>query len=310
MTGNVLRVGTRGSPLALVQARRVIKRLQQAHPQLRGEVRVVKTAGDREQRRPLAEMGGEGVFVGALEGALLRGEIDCAVHSLKDVPTEVPTELVLAAYPERADPHDVLVSREGWTVEGLPRGARIGTGSARRRGQLLHCRPDLRVLPIRGNLETRTEKMLAGRYDALVLARAGLVRLGRPGGVVVSVIPFDVMLPSSGQGTLAVEARRDDRRTRRLLTRIDDPDLALAASLERLVLYELGAGCHGGVGVLARVGGETVLLRAAVVAPDGATLIRARARGPKRRAQRVARQVLSELWAQGAAQLITPTAGA
>ena len=162
MTRNVLRVGTRGSPLALVQTRRVIKRLQEAHPRLHCEVCVVKTAGDRDRKLPLAEMGGRGVFVGALEEALLGDEVDCAVHSLKDVPTEVPTELVLAAYPERADPHDVLVSREGWRADGLPRGACIGTGSARRRGQLLHARPDLRVRAIRGNLATRIGKMLAG----------------------------------------------------------------------------------------------------------------------------------------------------
>lgn len=307
MARPALRIGTRGSALALAQTERVERRLQRAHPRLRCEVCVVKTVGDCDQERALREIGGRGVFVSALEDALLGDDIDCAVHSLKDVPTDVPAGLVLTAFPERADPHDALVSRRGWTVESLPKGARIGTGSVRRRGQLLHARPDLDVLPMRGNLDTRIRKMLAGQCDALVLARAGLVRLGRPPGVEVSVIPFDVMLPPAGQGTLAVEARRDDTRTRRLLARIDDPDLALAASVERLVLSELGAGCHGGVGVLARARGGGLLLRAVVVAPDGSALIRARARCVRGAAERVARQVLDELWAQGAEGLIDRT---
>lgn len=310
MARPTLRIGTRGSALALVQTHRVVRRLQRAHPRLRCEVCVVKTVGDRDRKRALREIGGRGVFVSALEDALLGDDIDCAVHSLKDVPTDVPADLVLAAFPKRGDPHDALVSRQGWTVESAPKGARIGTGSVRRRGQLLHARPDLDVLPMRGNLDTRIRKMLAGRCDALVLARAGLVRLGRPAGVEVSVIPFDVMLPPAGQGTLAVEARRDDTRTRRLLTRIDDADLALAASLERLVLGELGAGCHGGVGVLARVRAGKVHLRAVVVAPDGSALIRARARGSAQAWGEVAREVLGQLWSQGAKQLIDRSRGA
>jgi len=310
MASQVLRVGTRGSALALAQTDRVVARLRSAHPGLDCQLSVVKTAGDRDQRSALAEIGGRGVFVSALERALLRNDIDCAVHSLKDLPTEVPDGLVLAAYPERADPHDVLVGTERLTVEGLPEGARVGTGSARRRGHLLHCRPDLQVSPIRGNLGTRVGEMLGGRYDALVLARAGLVRLGRPEGVEVSVIPFDVMLPSTGQGALVVEARREDRRTRRLLARFDDPDVALAASLERRILRDLGAGCHGGVGVLARVLGESVLLRATVVTPDGSACTRARARGAKVDAEQLAEAVLERLWAEGAAGLIARAAEA
>ena len=310
MASQVLRVGTRGSALALAQTDRVVRRLRSAHPGLDCRVSVVKTAGDRDQRSALAEIGGRGIFVSALERALLRNDIDCAVHSLKDLPTEVPAKLVLAAYPERADPHDVLVGRGRLTVEGLPKGAHVGTGSVRRRGHLLHRRPDLRVSPIRGNLGTRIGRMLAGRYDALVLARAGLVRLGCPEGVEVSVIPFDVMLPSAGQGALVVEARRDDRKTHRLLARIDDPAVALAASLERRVLHDLGAGCHGGVGVLARVSAESVLLRATVVAPDGSACIRARARGLRRAAEQLAEAVLDQLWAEGAAALIARAAEA
>ena len=305
-----LRIGTRGSALALVQTQRVVKRLQKAHPRLHCQVSVVKTAGDHDRKRALREMGGRGVFVGALEDALLRAEIDCAVHSLKDVPTDVPSDLVLAAFPERADPHDVLVSGPGWTVESLPDGARVGTGSVRRRGRLLHARPDLGVVAIRGNLDTRIRRMLAGHCDALVLARAGVVRLGRPERVNVTVIPFAVMLPSAGQGTLAVEARRDDRSTRRLLRAINNPGLALAASVERFVLSELRAGCHGAVGVLARVGAGRVHLRAVVVAPDGSALVQAGARGSAKAWGQVGREVLEQLWAQGAAGLIDRSRGA
>jgi len=304
MARRVLRIGTRGSALALAQTDRVVRQLQRPHRRLRCQVCVVRTTGDRDQKLALGEIGGPGVFVSALEDALLRGEIDCAVHSLKDVPTDVPPELVLTAYPERADPHDVLVSRQGWRVEGLPRGARVGTGSVRRRGQLLRARPDLRVLPIRGNLGTRVRKLLAGEYDALVLARAGFTRLGLPEGVRLRVIPLSLMLPPAGQGTLVVEARRGDRRTRRLLAAVDDPELCLGASLERLVVRGLGAGCHGGVGVLARVRGGQVLLRAVVVAADGSALIRARFRGPATAGEQMARKVLEQLWSQGAERLI------
>lgn len=304
MSRSIVRVGTRGSPLALAQAARVIRRLRRVHPRVRFEVVVVRTAGDRDRSRPLAEMGGRGAFVGALEEALLRGRIDCAVHSLKDVPTRVPAGLVLAAYPERADPHDVLVSRRGWTVQRLPAGARIGTGSVRRRGQLLHLRPDLRVQPVRGNVGTRIGKVLAGDLDAVVLARAALVRLRRPAGAEVSLIPLAAMLPAAGQGALVVEARSDDRRLRRLLAEVDDPRVALEARLERRLLAELGAGCHSAVGVLARVRAGGVLLRAAVADADGSELVRARARGPSGAAGRVLREVLQQLRAQGADGLI------
>lgn len=304
MTSLALRVGTRGSPLALAQTARVVRRLRRAHPRVRFEVVPVRTAGDRDRKRALEVMGGRGVFVGALEEALVRGEIDCAVHSLKDVPTRVPAGLLLAAYPERADPHDVLVSGRGWTVETLPVGARIGTGSARRRGQLLHARPDLRVLAIRGNVGTRIGRVLAGDYDAVVLARAALVRLPRPAGAAVSVIPFAAMLPAAGQGALVVEARRGDRRVRRLLAEVDDPRVALGASLERRLLAELGAGCHGGVGAVARVRADGEFLRAVVVAADGSHLIRAQARGPSGTGEQVVRRVLERLWAQGAERLI------
>ncbi len=305
MSAQVLLIGTRGSALALAQTARVVRRLERAHPGLRCEVRVVSTAGDRDRNGPLATMGGRGVFVTALENALLAGEVDAAVHSLKDVPTEVPDELMLAAFPERADPHDVLVSLAGWRVEELPRRARVGTGSARRRGQLLYARPDVQVLPIRGNVETRVAKMLSGQYDAVVLARAGLVRLGRPDGVGLSIVPFELMLPAAGQGTLVVEARREDQRTRRLLTAVGDGELALVSQLERQVLAELGAGCHGAVGVLARVGGGEVLLRAVVAAPDGSALVRAKARGTRRAVARTVRDVLGQLRAAGAEDLIS-----
>jgi len=304
----VLRIGTRASALALAQAERVAKRLRTAHPGLTLEMRTVKTAGDRDQKLALEEIGGRGVFVSALEDALLAEEIDVAVHSLKDVPTDVPAGLALAAYPERADPHDALVSTEGWSLASLPQGARVGTGSPRRRGALLSVRPDLRVEPIRGNLDTRLAKLLSGEYDALVLARAGLLRLGRRKGVRMRPIPFDIMLPPAGQGTLVAEARAEDRRTRALLAPIDNSDLALASRLERQVMSELGAGCHGGLGVLATVRAGRARMRAGVVTPDGRTLIRAAAQGTCEEAEDVARRVVERLRALGAEALATPSA--
>ena len=308
MAKQVLRIGTRGSDLALAQAERVADRLRAAHPGLTLELRTVRTASDRDQKRALEEIGGRGVFVSALEDALLADEIDVAVHSLKDVPTEVPVGLTLAAYPERADPHDALVSPAGWSVASLPQGARVGTGSPRRRGQLLRVRPDLQVLPIRGNVDTRLGKLLAGEYAAMVLARAGLLRLGRRKGARVVPIPFGVMLPPAGQGTLVAEARADDCRTRAFLAAIDDPDLALASSLERQATGELGAGCHGGLGVLATVGSARVNLRAVVVTSDGRTLIRAAAHGISQAAEDVARRVVERLRSLGAQALVTPAA--
>jgi hydroxymethylbilane synthase len=300
----VLRIGTRGSDLALAQAERVADRLRVAHPGLTLELRTVRTAGDRDQKRTLEEIGGRGVFVSALEDALLGDEIDVAVHSLKDVPTEVPVGLTLAAYPERADPHDAVVSKEGWSFASVPQGARVGTGSPRRRGALLRLRPDFQVLPIRGNLDTRLAKLLAGEYDALVLARAGLLRLGRRKGVRMMPIPFGVMLPPAGQGTLVAEARTDDCRTRAFLAAIDDPDLALASRVERRLMRELGGGCQGGLGVLATVRSGTVHVRLAVATPQGERLLTAEARDVCDRADRMVSQLMDRLRAEFAKALL------
>jgi hydroxymethylbilane synthase len=296
---HVLRIGTRGSALALAQADRVVRRLRAAHPGLTLELRTVRTAGDRDQKRALEEIGGRGVFVSALEDALLAGEIDVAVHSLKDVPTQVPAGLTLAACPERADPHDALVSRAGWSIDSLPEGARVGTVSPRRRGQLLQARPDLRVDPIRGNVDTRLGKVLAGEYDALVLARAGLLRLGRRQGVKAVPIPFRAMLPPAGQGTLVAEVRSEDRSTLKFLAAIDDPALALASRLEREVTSELGAGCHGGLGVLATVRAGRLRLRAAVVAPDGSALLWREVRGACDVADQLVRRLIDRVGKDG-----------
>jgi len=304
VTRTLLRIGTRGSALALAQTGIVTARLEHEHPELGIEVRTIRTAGDRDRKSSLEEIGGRGVFVSALEDALLADEIDVAIHSLKDVPTELPDGLTLAAYPERADPHDCLLSREGWRVEELPEGARVGTGSARRRGQLLHARPDLRVLPVRGNLGTRIRKMLEGRYEAVVLARAGLSRIRTPVQAAAVDIPFELMLPAPGQGTLVIEAREEDAGTLGLLRPVHDSIVQLQAELERLILKELGAGCHGAVGALAEVDAEEIRLRGAVAAGDGSVLIRAEAHDPKGNAEEVTRKVLARLEEQGARVLV------
>lgn len=272
-----LRVGTRGSALALRQTETVLERLREAWPGLGLEVVVVRTQGDRQAEDPLSALGGKGAFVREIERALLQGRVDLAVHSAKDLPAELPQGLELAAFPEREDPRDVLVSRGGWSLQGLPSGSRVATGSPRRRALVLARRPDLRVEEIRGNVDTRLEKLARGQADALVLARAGLLRLGLdPEGLV----PLEVeeMLPAPGQGALAVEARAGDRPVLARLTVLDDPLTRQAVEAERAFLAALGGSCRLPAAALARLDGEGGELDALIAHPSGQAVWRRRAR--------------------------------
>lgn len=259
--------GTRGSELARTQTDEVLSLLRRLRPDLYVEVRIVRTGGDRDRSTPLSVIGGKGVFVKELEYALLNREIDLAVHSLKDLPPQLEPGLALAAITARADPRDALVSRGGLSLAALPVGARVGTGSARRRAQLLELRPDIEVIEARGNVDTRIRKAMIGEMDAVVLAAAGLSRLGRL-GEAAEIFPTEVMIPPPGQGALAIEVREDDELLRLALGTIDDGTSHVCALAERAFLARLGAGCTLPVGAYARLDGDTMRIWGMIATPD------------------------------------------
>lgn len=255
-------LGSRGSALALAQTRWVAERLQEAHPGLEAAVEIFSTAGDRIQDRPLPAIGGKGLFTRELEEALLDGRIDGAVHSLKDLPTEMTPGLTLGAIPARENPADVLVSRTGGTLAELPPGAVVGTSSPRRRAQLARLRPDLNFTDLRGNVPTRLRKVREGVVDATVLAAAGLARLGLLEEAHGWALPPELMLPAPGQGALALQIRSGDAHVADLAAALHDPATAHAVAAERAVLAALGTGCSAPVGALARMEGDMLVLDA------------------------------------------------
>ena len=274
-----IRVVTRQSALALTQTRWVIDRLRAALPGLEAELVFASTPGDRDKSTPLTTLG-QGVFVKGVEEMLLDGRADVAVHSLKDVPTILTPGLELAAYPRRADPRDGLVCREGVgrSLAELPLRARVGTGSPRRAAQLLAMRPDLRVSPIRGNLDTRLAKLHAGEFEALTLAVAGLERLGRL-DELAQVFEVDECTPCVGQGTLGVQCRSDSPAVRALVARIDDPATRAASIAERAFLAALGGGCELPAGALGTLNGTELDLVGVVASADGRDVVRLRKAG-------------------------------
>lgn len=285
-------LGTRGSRLALVQAEACAERLRASG--LDVEIRTIRTTSDHHPETPLSVIDRRDVFTRQLDEALLAGEIDLAIHSLKDVPTELPDGISLAAITERHDPRDVLVSGEGHDVDGLPKGAVVATSSLRRRAQLLHRRPDLRIVEIRGNVDTRVRKMRSGEADALVLARAGLERLGMGSQAPHAVIPPSVMLPAVGQGSLAAATLGDHPLLGHVRETLNHPDSEKAALAEREMLRTLEGGCRVPVGALGAVEGAEVRLRGLVASPDGALLYEGEAEGtdPEEVGGRLARDLL------------------
>lgn len=302
-----IRVGTRGSALALAQAGQVAARLRltAGRPV---ELVVVRTDGD-SSRAPLAELGGTGVFVTAIREALLDGRCDVAVHSLKDLPTSPHGGIELAAVPVREDPADALCARDGLTLAALPARARVGTGSPRRAAQLRATRSDLLVVDLRGNVDTRLARVRDGDLDAVVLARAGLARLGRLDAATETFGP-DVMLPAPGQGALAVELRADeaDAGLAQAVRALDDPGARAEVVAERTVLATLEAGCSAPVGARAEHRGDVLTLRAVACSVDGGTVLQAAAASPTTGdvlagAEALGRQVAADLLRQGAATL-------
>jgi hydroxymethylbilane synthase len=285
-TSLTLRLGTRGSMLARAQSRHVADLLERKHPTLRVELVIFATSGDKIADRPLQELGGKGLFTKELEQALLAGLIDFAVHSFKDVPVTMPlvdqAELIIAAVPEREDPRDVLISPGSQSISELPGGARVGTGSLRRRCQLLDRRPDLIVEPIRGNIDTRLRKQAAGEFDAVVLALAGLKRAGLYDSHRMPVIELSDLLPAAGQGALALQCRRNDQRTRELLAALNDGVSATCVAAERELVKLLEGDCHSPIAALAEVEEGVMSLGAVVGARDGEPpVLRASARSER-----------------------------
>jgi hydroxymethylbilane synthase len=267
---SLVRIGTRGSPLALVQARTVRERLAAALD--RGvetiEIKIIRTTGDAIQDRPLADVGGKGLFTKEIEEALLAKQIDVAVHSAKDMPTQSQPGLILAACLEREDPRDALISRKANTIAGLPIGAVVGSASLRRQAILKHARPDLQVIPLRGNVETRLRKLDDGEIDATILALAGLRRLNLADRAT-AILPIDEFLPAVAQGAIALETRESDDHTRSLLAAINHEDTATAIAAERAFLAVLDGSCRTPIAGYAELSGDRLSFRGLIAKPDG-----------------------------------------
>ncbi|WP_027862940.1 hydroxymethylbilane synthase [Marmoricola sp. URHB0036] len=304
----VVRIGTRASNLARTQSTLVGEALTTATG-LEFELVMIRTEGD-VSTAPLAQIGGTGVFVSALREALLRGEIDLAVHSLKDLPTTPPEGIAMAAVPTREDPRDVVVARDGLTLGELPQGARVGTGAPRRVAQIAALGLGVDLVDVRGNVDTRLGKVVDGALDAVVLARAGLARLGRVDEATEVLDPLQV-LPAPGQGALAVECRVGDSLRDVVHKALDDPRSRACVEAERALLAELEAGCSAPVGALAEVAegdlGDELWVRAVALSPDGALFVRRSASGPLDDPVGLGQKLAAEMLAEGAAELINET---
>ncbi|MDP1854038.1 MAG: hydroxymethylbilane synthase [Candidatus Omnitrophota bacterium] len=344
MKNNCIIIGSRGSKLALAQAELVKNNLKNNYSFLTIEVKVIKTTGDKILDVPLAKIGDKGLFTKELEEALLRSEIDLAVHSMKDLPTDIPKALEIGAITAREEACDVLVSRESFTIKALPNNVKVGTSSLRRRAQLLSLRPDIQALDLRGNLDTRLAKLDSGLYGAIILAYAGIKRLGlnpvrdnlstlyidtklilgsdsvseglsvidgrlrRPisNGVNLSMtrISFDEMLPQAGQGALGIETRKGDFDVLNLIKTLDDSDSRLCIEAERALLSGLGGGCQVPIGVYAKIEGGDVNIKAGVFSLDGKTVIKDEIRGKKNEAVVLGKQLADLLLKKGAKNIL------
>ena len=300
---SLVRIATRGSLLALWQAEHVKARLLAAHPELQIELLVIKTAGDRILDTPLAKIGGKGLFIKELEQAMLAGEADLAVHSMKDVPVELPPELHIPVVLEREDPRDCLLSSHPGGLQGLPQGAIVGTSSLRRRSQLLALRPDLELRDLRGNVTTRLEKLARGEFDGIVLALAGLKRLGLTQGVSAAFEPAE-MLPAIAQGVIGIECRRGDSRIERLIAGLNDANASAVVAAERALNARLQGGCQVPIAGHATLTGDQLEVRGLVASLDGLKTLHATRRGPRAEAHALGVAVAEALLADGAGELL------
>ncbi len=296
-------IGTRGSALAIWQAEWIQSRLRELEPGLAVSLKRIKTTGDRILDSPLAMIGGKGLFVKEIEEALARGEIDLAVHSMKDVPTSLPVGMEILSIPAREDPRDALISRNGISLEKLRNGARIGTSSLRRQAQMLYARPDFQVSILRGNVDTRLRKLDAGEYDAILLAAAGLRRLGLEQRIT-EFLSYEVCLPAISQGALGLEGRADDRFVRELVLRLEDRSTRMAVTAERGFLERLEGGCQVPIAAHATVGDQTMTLRGLIASVDGHRLIQGSSEGPIGDAKKIGVALAERLLSQGGREIL------
>jgi len=308
-------IGTRGSPLAVWQAEHVAARLGEVFPGVSVRLERIRTTGDRILDVPLAQVGGKALFVKEIEEALLAGRVDLAVHSMKDVPTDLPAGLTIAAIPPREDPADVLISRTGQRLADLPRGARVGTSSLRRQAQLLHHRADLIIVGLRGNLDTRIRKLATEGLDAIVLAAAGVKRLGLE-RLVTEVLAPEIVVSASGQGALGIEIResqggRESREAHvtELVKALDHADTHTAVRAERAMLRRLGGGCQVPIAAFASVEGDTIRLRGLIASTDGATLVRGERQGASDQPETVGQALAVDLLGRGGQAILKDITG-
>lgn len=299
----VVRIGTRGSPLAVWQAEWIRSRLAALHPQYEAEVTKIKTTGDKITDVPLAQVGGKGLFVKEIETALLEDRIDLAVHSMKDMPAEIPPGLCISAMPERENPLDVLISRNGKSFEDLPKGARLGSSSLRRAAQVRHVRPDVTVHPLRGNLDTRIRKLETEDLDAIIVAAAGVKRLGLEARIT-EYLPEAIMLPAIGQGALAIETREDDDSIRRLIAPLDHRETGLAVKSERAFLARLEGGCQVPIAARAKIVGDEVELTGLVAEVDGSVVLRETISGPIEQHEELGVELADRLLKKGGGEIL------
>ncbi|MGH7825896.1 MAG: hydroxymethylbilane synthase [Candidatus Binatia bacterium] len=295
-------IGTRGSTLALAQATWVKRQLEQQNPQVAVDLRIIKTSGDRFFETPVLAIGGKGIFVKEIEDALLRSEIDLAVHSMKDLPTELAAGLTIAAVPKREDARDALVSRNRLALKDLPESAKVATGSLRRRAQIAHYRSDFSLVPIRGNIDTRLKKLAAGEMDALVLAAAGLNRIGQE-HQIAEFLDSKVCVSAVAQGALALETR-DDGALREELRFMHHQETYSEVLAERTFLDRLGGGCHVPVGALAKVSGDRLEMSGVVADPEGRVLCRGEIVASTSQAAAAGKELAERLLAEGAAAIL------
>ena len=296
-------IGTRSSKLALWQANYIAGCIRTEYPEIEVILLHIMTTGDKILDVPLAKIGGKGLFTKEIENAMLAGEIDVAVHSLKDMPTELPPDLMLAAITERADPGDALISPQYRTIDNLPQGAKVGTSSLRRKAQLLKYRPDLRISDLRGNLDTRLKKMDTEGLDAIILAVAGLKRLGWQ-DLITQILPYNICLPAVGQGALALEARTNDLDVRTMLEFLNHPETRWAVEAERAYLTEVEGGCQIPIGVYGYIKEELLTLEAVILSLDGTREIRQTISGAPSEAKLLGQTLAQDMLSAGGREIL------
>ena len=298
-----IRIGTRGSKLALTQSEWIKEQLERRYSGIRVDLVKIKTTGDKILDVPLSKVGGKGLFVKEIEEALLENRVDVAVHSMKDVPAQLPDDLMLSTFPPREDPSDALISGEQQRLDQLPKGARVGTSSLRRGAQLLHLRPDLTLVNLRGNVDTRLNKLKSGDLQAIILAAAGLNRLGLS-NLITQTIPFHQLLPAVGQGALGLEVRRKDQKTIDLLDFLNHEDTRTAVAAERAFLKTLEGGCQVPIAGFARVNGDTLSFQGLVAELDGSRIYKETVTGNRDDAEAIGTATAQTLLASGAGDVL------